>query len=304
MTADKGKLIEIAAAQRGLFTRRQARDCGFTDYQVRRRLRDGQWQVFLGSVLASAGVRRTPAVVDRAAWLAVPGSILAGPSAARLHGIPVVDSRPWLAVPGSAHPRAPAVQLLRGPLSAAELFVVDGMIATDRARTIFDCLRALPERAARDLLDRALQQQWITLDDLTGRVRGFVGRHGIGKLVRLTAGVGCGTRSVAERRAADLLRQGGLHGWAANVPICDPTGALIGVGDVVFAAERVVVELDGQAYHVSLEQFQRDRHRQNRLIADGWQVLRFTWRDVTRRPEYVTAIVRRVVEERRRVRRG
>ncbi|OLB64138.1 MAG: hypothetical protein AUI10_12430, partial [Actinobacteria bacterium 13_2_20CM_2_72_6] len=213
MTADPAKLAEIANAQRGLFTRRQARECGYSIYQVRRRLDTAEWQVFLGPVLASAGLVRTPALTDRAAWLAVPGAVLAGPSAARLHGMPVPSGRAWLAVPVSAHLRIPEVGVLRGRVSRFDLAVVDGMLVTERARTVFDCLRVLPERPAEELLDRALQQRWTTLDDLTGRLRAAAGRRGVSRLVRLVSRAGSGTRSAAERLAVDLLRRGRVGGW-------------------------------------------------------------------------------------------
>jgi very-short-patch-repair endonuclease len=295
MTADAAGLAGIATTQRGLFTRQQARGCGYSNYQVRRRLDTNEWQVFLGPVLASAGLARTPALVDRAAWLAVPGAVLAGPSAARWHGMPVHDRRAWLAVPVSAHLRVPSVGVLRGPVSRFDVVLIDGMLVTDRARTVFDCLRVLPGPAALDLLDRALQQRWTTLDDLTGRVRASAGRRGVGRLVRLVAEAGSGARSAAERLAVDLLRRAGLDGWRANLPIHDAAGELIGVGDLVFRAERVVIELDGRAFHTTSERFERDRYRQNRLTSAGWIVLRFTWRDLTRRPGYVTSTVRRVV---------
>jgi REase_MTES_1575 len=297
MTADAERLTALATAQRGLYTRAQARACGYSDYQIRRRLRAGQWQVFLGPVLASAGVARTPALTDRAAWLAVPGAVLAGPSAARLHGVPTDDRRPWLALPASAHPRVPSIGILRGPVSPFDLVLVDGMLATGRARTVFDCLRMLPEPQALDLLDRALQQRWIALDDLAGRVRAAAGRHGIGRLVRLMRSAGSGARSAAERLAVDLLRRAGIGGWTANTPIRDRSGYLLGVGDLVFPAERIVIELDGRAFHSTVERFERDRYRQNQLIGAGWTVLRFTWRDLTRRPDHVVATVRRVLGE-------
>jgi very-short-patch-repair endonuclease len=66
---------------------------------------------------------------------------------------------------------------------------------------------------------------------------------------------------------------------------------LIGVGDVVFEETRVVIELDGWAFHAAPDRLQRDRDRQKRLVSAGWTVLRFTWRDLTERPEYVTATV-------------
>ena len=90
-----------------------------------------------------------------------------------------------------------------------------------------------------------------------------------------------------------------IGGWVANESIYDDTGGLIGLGDLVFRAERVVIELDGRAFHSTSERFERDRYRQNRLISAGWTVLRFTWRDLTRRPDYVIATVRRVVGGRR-----
>ncbi len=96
--------------------------------------------------------------------------------------------------------------------------------------------------------------------------------------------VGCGA----------ILRSGQITGWKANVEIRDADG-LIGVGDVVFDRARLVLEVDGLAFHTTPEQFQRDRERQNRLVAAGWTVLRFTWRDLTTRPAYVLASVRRVL---------
>jgi very-short-patch-repair endonuclease len=65
---------------------------------------------------------------------------------------------------------------------------------------------------------------------------------------------------------------------------------------VVFASAKLVVEVDGLAFHVTPERFQRDRQRQNRLVAAGWTVLRFTWMDLTERPSYVVASVRRLTQ--------
>jgi very-short-patch-repair endonuclease len=45
------------------------------------------------------------------------------------------------------------------------------------------------------------------------------------------------------------------------------------------------------AYHSGDDRFQRDRTKQNALIAAGWRVLRFTWIDISDRPAYVLAQV-------------
>jgi hypothetical protein len=78
-----------------------------------------------------------------------------------------------------------------------------------------------------------------------------------------------GAGLAAERRLTELLRVAGITGWTANAEIRDATG-LIGIGDVVFAGSKLVLEVDGLAYHVTPERFQRDRQRQNRLVAAGW----------------------------------
>ena len=114
-------------------------------------------------------------------------------------------------------------------------------------------------------------------------------------LIDVVSGVVGGERSAGERRLTELLRAARITGWEANAEIRDGDG-LIGVGDVVFASAKLVVEVDGLAFHVTPERFQRDRQRQNRLVAAGWTVLRFTWRDLTERPSYVVASVRRLTQ--------
>ena len=111
-----------------------------------------------------------------------------------------------------------------------------------------------------------------------------------GRLLRAAAG----TRSAAERLAVNLFREARIGGWVANAEIHDHAG-LVGYGDIVFRAARVVVEIDGWAYHSDRERFQRDRTRQNRLVAAGWTVLRFTWDDLTTRTREVIAAVRAAV---------
>jgi hypothetical protein len=297
--ADGSDLRRLAEGQRGLFTRTQARACGYSAYRVRRRVELGDWRVVLGPVFAFRGASRTPGLLDVAAGLAVPGAVLAGPSAARVHGMPVDDRGPWIAVPVTDRPRVSGLGVLRERLSRYDVHLIGGLPVTSRPRTVFDCLRILPDAQALDLLDRALQQRWIALDDLTGRVRAFAGRHGVSRLVRMVASAGSGTRSAAERLAVGLPRRAGIDEYQTNKPIHDADGELIGVGDLVFEGERVVVELDGRAYHTTSDRFERDRYRQNRLIGAGWTVLRFTCRDLTRRPDYVVAVVSQILEDRR-----
>ncbi len=281
----------IARRQHGLFHRDQAYQCGFTARQVRLRVLSGQWRAVFRSVFVVAEHRLTPSLTDRAAHLAVPGSVLAGPSAAPYHGLTVPRAEPHLIVSRRTRPRA-GMRLLVEQLSARDIRLLDGLVITSPERTLLDCVLLLPDGPAVELLDRGLQRGVVTLDQLATRARERVGRPGAPRLARLVGAMAVGTRSAAERRLAHVLRR--HQGWRANAEIRSHR-ELIAIGDIVFEHERVVLEADGLAFHVDPASFQRDRDRQNRLVAAGWTVLRFTWRDLTERPESVVDTVSRIL---------
>ena len=291
---DRERLGRLAGRQLGVFTRAQAQECGCSQYQIRRRLVDGDWQVVVGAGLALAGLKITPAVRDRAAQLSVPGSVLGAFSAARTWQLPVRDERSCLFVGRHGRTRIAGVHVTYETPPARDVSGFQGLPALTRPAAIVDCLRLLARPDAAALLDRSLQQGWITVDDLARRISSRGRRRGTPQLRSLLDGVVGGERSAAERVLTGLLREGGVTGWTANVEIRDGTG-LIGVADVAFPEARLVVEVDGLAYHVTPDRFQHDRHRQNRLIAAGWTVLRFTWRDLTQRPGYVVGTIGRLV---------
>lgn len=288
---DAQRLARIARRQSGLFTRSQARACGFSQYQIRRRLACGDWKPIAGPVLAYRGVTVTPWIRDRAAQMSVAGSVLAGPSAARTWNIRVPDDRSYLLIGAHGRCRLPGVRVLYEMADPRDVGLYNGVPVTSLGRTVVDCLRILPDRAAADLLDRSLQQGWITVEEFAERIGAIPGRAKVGRLRRLLRGVEGGARSAAERVLTGLLRDAAITGWRANAPICDDLG-VIGIGDVVFDHVKLVIEVDGLAFHTTPDRFQHDRVRQNRLVAAGWTVLRFTWRDVTERPEYVIAMIR------------
>ncbi len=110
-----------------------------------------------------------------------------------------------------------------------------------------------------------------------------MGRHGSPAARRLLQAASDGARSEAERLLLKLLRDAGITGWKANYPV---GGYKVDVG---FPREKVALEADGWAFHSDPEAFQIDRKRQNAIALLGWQVLRFTWLDLTEHPQRVIA---------------
>jgi hypothetical protein len=90
--------------------------------------------------------------------------------------------------------------------------------------------------------------------------------------------------SKLERVASAVFALAGIDGWVLHDEI---EGYEVDFG---FQAERVVVEVDGWAWHGALrDRWERDRERDLVLAAAGWLVVRLTWRMMTRQPEAAAA---------------
>jgi very-short-patch-repair endonuclease len=100
------------------------------------------------------------------------------------------------------------------------------------------------------------------------------------------------TRSEAERRLLDLLVARGVRAPETNV-----RAGRYEV-DILWRAERMVVEVDGYAFHSTRESFEGDRLRDADLQAQGFAVVRVTWRQIVDTPGATVARIARVLSTR------
>ncbi|MDP9222048.1 MAG: endonuclease domain-containing protein, partial [Actinomycetota bacterium] len=215
--------------------------------------------------------------------------------AGALHGFPVDPTRIGTAtVPHARSLRARGLLAHRGPLGPDEMSVLGRLPVTSELRTAADLLAHLPWDEARSLLAWLVTRRRVTTDDLAAAVAQRPRRVGTAQLRRLIAASRTGSLSAAEDRLHRLLRAADIRGWRANAPVV-VSGRVVAVVDVLFATARVVVEVDGYGSHSSPAAFQRDRARQNDLVAAGYVVLRFTWADIERRPAHVVERIRTAV---------
>jgi very-short-patch-repair endonuclease len=98
------------------------------------------------------------------------------------------------------------------------------------------------------------------------------------------------TRSEAEARLLTLVRKGRLREPETNVLVC---GYEV---DFLWRRERLVVEVDGFAFHSSQRAFERDRRRDGRLLTAGYRIMRVTWRQLTEEPEVLLVRLARILE--------
>jgi very-short-patch-repair endonuclease len=107
-----------------------------------------------------------------------------------------------------------------------------------------------------------------------------------------------GSRSEAEQRMAALLKRSRTGPWVPNHPVRDASGRIVAEIDFAHEGLRIAIEVDGRAHHSDRRSFERDRERQNHLVLQGWLILRFTWEQITQRPQEVIAAVLAAVAQR------
>ncbi|MFC7624992.1 endonuclease domain-containing protein [Microlunatus sp. GCM10028923] len=227
----------------------------------------------------------------RAAAQWVPGCVITGPAAARLTFWPEVQV-PIVTLAWRHRLRArPGYRVSRERLPAELVRDLGGTLVTVPALTALDLV---PWAGARGL-DEALRRKAATLGELREALRLTSGRVGN----QLRRAVLHGSRrepwSVAERLLHDILHDAGLRGWAGNVTIrCAGQSYPV---DVVFRHRRVIIEVDGYAFHraENRDQFHRDRRKWTELTAAGWTVLHFTWDHLVYEPAWVLGTVRRAL---------
>ena len=93
-------------------------------------------------------------------------------------------------------------------------------------------------------------------------------------------------RNELERRFVRLCRRHHLPSPQVNAP-------LLGYEvDFLWGFAKLIAETDGYDGHSGRESFEYDRRRDAQLAAAGYEVVRFTWRQVLYRPDEVIAALR------------
>lgn len=102
------------------------------------------------------------------------------------------------------------------------------------------------------------------------------------------------TRSGGERAMLKLIRAAGLPAPRTNVLIAGFTA------DFVWPEQRLIVELDGYPFHGHRAAFERDHRRDIVHRNAGYDVLRFTGRQLEDEPLLVAAAIVRALDRRTR----
>ena len=230
---------------------------------------------------------------------APPGAVASHRTAAALWDVEIPlenrdDRRVDLTLPaaGRAESRRDR-RIHRIPLGDEEVVRRGSMPVTSPARTWRDLAGVLPPAALLAVTDQLLDGACS---------RGDLAQQ----LARRPTGRGCARARevlpVGDPRAESpmesvlrwILHEAGLPAPELQYVVRDDAGGFLGRADLAWPDRRVLVEFDGDV-HRDRDVFVDDLRRQNRLVAAGWTVLRFTSADVLGRPYEVIAEIRRAL---------
>jgi very-short-patch-repair endonuclease/predicted transcriptional regulator of viral defense system len=278
-------ILELASRQHGVVTRAQLLGIGVTSDGVKHRARTGRLRrihrgVYLVGPLETALSKKMAGVL-----VCGPGAVISHRSAAVLRGMlrGSGDSAP-VDVTSLRRSRGTrrGLRIHRASsLAPDEVAEIERIPVTSPARTVLDLAGVVNARELERAVARAERQGIVERSDLSSLIARHSGRRGISRL-RALVDTGSGpafTRSEGEERFLALVRKARLPEPGVNVLV---RGFEV---DFVWHPQRLVVEVDGFAFHASQRTFESDRLRDAELSAAGYQVIRVTWRQIVDGPE-------------------
>jgi len=279
----------------GAFTVDEALQAGLS----RRQLQSRCWKrlargLYVWEGLAADQERQLEALRQRLPT----GAAFSHRTAGWLHGLGLgVGPAPEITAPvGCGVSQRAGVHLRRSPLSPADVVECRGLPATSPLRTAFDLARHLPLTEAVVAVDAALRNLLVDLDRLGDYVAAHERAQGSAQAQRVVGLAEPRAESPMESRLRVLLVLAGLPRPRVQVEVGDRQGLFLGRLDLYYPEQRVGLEYDGETHR---ERLVADNRRQNRLLAAGYRLLRFTAADVYRRPDSVVAEVRAALGDER-----
>lgn len=251
-----------------------------------------RYRAIFRNVYVPNDVAMTADLKARAAWLfAGPDAVLAGVSAAALHGTKWLDvDAPAVIVRQEKH-GPPGLTIHSYQLDSDDICIRRGMRVTTPARTAFDIGRLLPEARSVPILDallNATKLDTIEVEKLALNRTGMRGIRQLTKALKLTDG---GAESPQETRLRLALIAGGLPAPEAQIEFFDECGAAYIRADMGWRQWKVIVEYDGVQHWADARQRAWDIERIAILESLGWTVIRVS-AVLLRRPDAVVARVR------------
>ena len=283
------QVAEVASRQGGVVSVAQLHAAAMGEGAIRNRMLRGQLLRLHRGVYAVGHSQLTPLGWRWAAVLACGGPGRAALSHRSADAV-------WDLLPSPAHfdvstlanaRSTPKIRVHRG-IRPDDLTTIDRLPLTTVARTLVDLTATLTPHQTERVVHRAEHLRLLDTRSLNAQLARAQGRRTKplrAAIERLQVKEPDITRTELEERFLALVLNAQLPRPEVN--------ATLGPYEIDFLwrAERLAVETDGAATHLTPTAFEDDRHRDAQLSTMGVRVLRFTWRQVVYEPRFVAAAI-------------
>ncbi len=287
---------------------------GLSAGRIRRLVRDGALRRVRPGVYVSAGAdtalvgnarderaRQAGGQLLRlAATLAVTSSRSAGShrSAALVYGLGLVGRGPESVTeitraPGDrgSHTGDLGVLVHIAALPAEHVVSYRGVLLTSVPRTVIDLARVLPFGEGVAVADSALHARLTSKAELSAVIAGCARWRGLQRAREVTAFSDARSESVLESLSRAAFCQSGLPPPDLQVWVGDDD-EVIGRVDFLWRRYRTIGEADGAFKYQTPARARTQLERDARLRAAGYEVVHFTWPQITRAPAQVVDAIR------------
>jgi predicted transcriptional regulator of viral defense system len=273
--------VALALTQHGVIALWQLLSLGFTARTVHSWAERGRLHRVHRGVYALSPVLTERGQLMAAVLACGEGAALSHRSAADLLGIRYTSRKliEVSVVRGAARTR-PGIQIHR--MRRMETTVVDGIPCTTVAQTLLDLVETIRPFEVRKAITRAEQLRIFDLDDVERILATANGRRGAPILASLLDDFQpVETQSELEALFLPLCpippeEQYWIDGYRA---------------DFAWPAHMLIAETEGWEVHGTRTAFEKDRERLQELMARGWRVVMFTYRQVSDDPERIRRIL-------------
>jgi len=287
------RIAAIAERQRGRVSRRQLLSAGVSASTIHRIVVKGMLHALHGGVYAVGHPAPVELGPETAALLACSdGAVLSHLTAAALWKLRPRAAEEVHATIGGRQGKRAGIRVHRTRrLDPQDIRTYELLPVTSPARTVLDLASLERVREVERALEEGIVRRILKVSDVEDVLSRASGLHGAPLLAgilerRRGPTVTC---SEAEERFLALIRDALLPAPEVNVSI---HGYEV---DFLWRPQRLVVEVDGFAYHGNRGAFERDRRKDARLHAAGLSTMRVTWLQMQDEPYALVAHVAQVL---------
>jgi hypothetical protein len=283
-TADQA-LASLTRAQHHVFSTEHARLCGFTDEQIKHRLRTGEWErAHLNAYRLAGAIDTWKGRLLAACWAGGFRAVASHRSAAALYGL--AGGRQDIAeitCPRWRRARHPGVEVHETKaLDPIDITVVDGIPVASAERTLFDLGAVCGPLVVKKAFDKARKQGLVTFGSTELALRRLArrGRPGSRILRAVLASRDpdqAPPESDMETMLLDVVERHGLPAPVPQFEIFDDVGRLVARVDAAYPERRIAIEYQSYQEHAAdPEAIVRDSRRRKALKAVNWDVIEAT----------------------------